>query len=180
MRRLWLLFAQTVTVLVALWFVLVTLKPEWLNRRAALPGLSLMEAPASAPAALAPGSLSQAARKASPAVVSINTSKVPERSPQQNDPWFRFFFGERDEGPQVGLGSGVIVSPEGFILTNNHVISSPADARQFVVEFDFETTASGERKPVTTVELWPERLFVTDPLERLDFTLIALGRKTDG
>ncbi len=62
MRRLWLLFAQTVTVLVALWFVLVTLKPEWLNRRAALPGLSLMEAPASAPAALAPGSLSLAAR----------------------------------------------------------------------------------------------------------------------
>jgi hypothetical protein len=32
MKRLWLLFAQTVTVLVAVWFVLITLKPEWVQR----------------------------------------------------------------------------------------------------------------------------------------------------
>jgi S1-C subfamily serine protease len=126
MRRLWLLFAQTVTVLVAVWFVLVTLKPEWLNRRPALVGGPLLEAPAVAPGSLAPGSLSLAARKASPAVVS-NTSKAPDRSAQQNDPWFRFFFGERDEGPQVGLGSGVIVNAEGFILTNNHVVEGADD-----------------------------------------------------
>lgn len=82
----------------------------------------------------------------------------------------------RDGRPQ---GSGVLVGPD-VILTNNHVISSPADSRQFVVEFDFEMTMKGERKPVTSFELAPERLFVTDPLERLDFTLVALGRRTEG
>jgi serine protease DegQ len=132
MKRLWLLFAQAVTVLLALWFVLVTLKPEWVRQPARM-AVSLLEAPPLPPGATAPGSLNPAARKAAPAVVSINTSRLPERHPSQNDPWFRFFFGERDEGPQAGLGSGVIVSPEGFILTNNHVIEG-ADEIEVVLD----------------------------------------------
>ena len=125
MKRTWLLFAQAVTVLLAAYFVVATLKPEWLSRRTTSLGgvVSVIEAPATGATPAAPGSLASAAKKASPAVVSINTSKAAQRNPRSNDPWFRFFFGDQaGEQPQVGLGSGVIVSADGYILTNNHVV----------------------------------------------------------
>ena len=125
MKRFWLLFSQTVTVLLAAYFVVGTLKPEWgglRNWRSG--GVAVLQAPVSDPAAVPAGSFRLAAQKASAAVVSINTSKAARRHPNSGDPWFKFFFGEQGNEPQVGLGSGVIVSASGYILTNNHVVES--------------------------------------------------------
>lgn len=81
-------------------------------------------------------SYSAAVKVAAPAVVNIfTTQKVRQTHPLFNDPAFREFFGnqipERTQSPnENSLGSGVIVRPDGYILTNNHVI---AQAEQIVV-----------------------------------------------
>ncbi|MCF8150489.1 MAG: Do family serine endopeptidase [Sulfuritalea sp.] len=131
MRRLWLTFAQTVTICVAILFVVKTLKPEWLSHLPSANGgftevATVFEAPTGS-AMLRPGSYAEAAKKALPAVVHIFTSQEVKgpRNPLINDPIFRHFFGDRFgdlSQRRSGLGSGVVVSPEGYILTNFHVV----------------------------------------------------------
>ena len=161
MKRYWLLFSQVVTVLFAVWFVLVTLKPEWLNRRPSFQGVTLLEAASNAPGTVMPGSMSPAAKRAAPAVVSIATTQARTTHPLANDPWFRFFYGDReDNSPQMGLGSGVIVSPEGYILTNNHVVEGAQE---------IEVTLSDSRRTTAKV-------IGTDPDTDLAVLRITLDR----
>ena len=125
MKRLWFLFSQTVTVLVAAYFVVATLKPQWLSHQTRQSGnVALIQSPDPSPGEVPAGSFRLAAKKSAAAVVSINTSKAAKKNIHGNDPWFKFFYGEQGNAPQVGLGSGVIVSASGYILTNNHVVES--------------------------------------------------------
>jgi Do/DeqQ family serine protease len=139
-RRTWLLFSQAVTVAVAALFVLATLKPQWLpggTAAALLPGTTAAtvlqaSAPPAPPASMAAGAaaagFSEAARRAAPAVVAITATRI-ERNPHADDPRFRFFFGEGGslQRQQMGLGSGVIVAPEGYLLTNHHVVDGAVE-----------------------------------------------------
>ena len=141
MKRLWLLFSQTATVLLAAYFVVATLKPAWLNQRSPMAdALTFTQVPANVPAASGTSSFRLAASKASAAVISINTSKAAQNNPHGNDPWFKFFFGDKGNESQAGLGSGVIVSSSGYILTNNHVVEG-ADEIEVVLNDSRHTIA---------------------------------------
>ena len=149
MRRLWLLFAQTITVCLALWFIVATLKPDWLdlNRKALTPDLK-----ASSEVVPAQSSYREAVSRAMPAVVNIYTTKEVRQpqSPLLDDPFLRRFFGERfgDTEKQMSLGSGVVVSHDGYIMTNNHVVET---ADQIEVAFE-----DGRKAPAKLVGTDPD------------------------
>ncbi|MER9545397.1 DNA/RNA non-specific endonuclease [Mesorhizobium sp. M0437] len=76
-------------------------------------------------------------------------------------------------------GSGFLVGPRLF-LTNNHVISSPADSRRFQVQFDYEQDGANAVRTPTTFLFDPESCFVSDSIEGLDYTLIGVGERRSG
>src|SRR5262245_38372324 len=175
MYRLWLIFAQAATVAVAVLFVVSTFRPEWLPSRAGSQvavqqAQTLGTTTGPLPTAAHIGSYHEAVARAAPSVVNIFTSKEirAPRHPLLNDPVFRRFFADQlpDEAQRASsLGSGVIVSTSGYVLTNHHVVEAAdeievalADGKKLlakVVGNDPETDLavlriSGENLPAIT------------------------------
>jgi serine protease DegS len=140
---------QAITIGLAIAFVVVLMKPEWIHQPST-PAVEIHEISRPAPAAegipLASGPVSyaDAVAAAAPGVVNIHTAKLvtTRRHPLMDDPFFRHFFGEQFGAPrqqvQTSLGSGVIISPQGLVLTNHHVIDG-ADEIQILLR-DGRTT----------------------------------------
>jgi serine protease DegQ len=129
-KKLWLIFAQTAAIGLAIWFLVTVLKPDWLHEPKPVVVSVAKETPVAA-VVTADSSYREAAKRAKPAVVNIFTSQVVKQNRRMplNDPQFRRFFGDRDAEIEGGaktssLGSGVLISAEGYIITNNHVVES--------------------------------------------------------
>ncbi|MDD3643121.1 MAG: PDZ domain-containing protein [Candidatus Krumholzibacteria bacterium] len=109
-------------------------------------------APAPAPAAAAQEeSLPDVIERASPSVVYITSKKVVK---MRVDPFFRRFFNMPGERVQNSLGSGVIVSDEGYVLTNNHLVGGASDIRIHLVdgrEFDAEIVGTDPNSDVALI-----------------------------
>lgn len=128
-----------------------------------------LPAPAAEPAQTATGvktSYAEVVNRVSPAVVTIRTKtrvQAPRQYPFMDDPFFRRFFGDQlprqPEQRRTGLGSGVIVSGDGYILTNAHVIDG---AEEIVVEL------TGQRN-------LPAKLVGSDPPSDLALLKIEAG-----
>ncbi len=145
MRRLWLVFAQATTIGLALLFIVSTLRPEWLGRRtpspAPLPAAESLGIKQAIPdvRANALTSYGGAVKLAAPAVVNVYTTKEVRRQGAADDPLYRYLFGDARGNDRVAsLGSGVVATRDGFVLTNNHVVQAAdeiavalADGRQF-------------------------------------------------
>src|SRR5690606_34924586 len=138
MRRYRVLFAQAVTVCLGIVFTVSTLRPDWLNRTGARDQLRVRPtSPTSIapPAPLPQGndmplvSYAGAVAQAAAAVVNVSTStevseSLPPAAAPDIPPQLRAPPGCSSPRRSTALGSGVVVRPDGYVLTNFHVIEA--------------------------------------------------------
>ncbi len=136
MHRLWLVFAQTVTVCLGILFIVTTLRPDWVRsdvRRIAaepaVPGDTVASGSTPWP------SYADAVARATPAVVNIYTTKavdvplIPLPADPELNRLLRGLPGFSQRRQSGSLGSGVIARADGYILTNYHVVEAADSIR---------------------------------------------------
>lgn len=172
MRKFWLIFTQSVTISLGIVMVLQLFYPTLLAPSPRIVAIKQNQSPVptSLPAP-ATSSYRQAAKRAMPSVVNIFTSKQVQDQSGLNDPLFRQFFGDQFSAQprsENSLGSGVIVSDQGLILTNHHVVES---ANEIEVAF-----ADGRTISATVVGSDPETDLAVLKVNANHLPAITFGR----
>lgn len=175
MYRLWLIFAQTATILLAIFFVVSTLRPELLPWKPRAELITIKEAVPDI-GEIRHDSYYEAASRAMPSVVNIFTTKAVKELPHPllNDPIFQRFFGEQFEPRsrrRSNLGSGVIVSSNGYILTNHHVIEA-ADEMEIAL-------SDGRKITADVVGSDPETDLAVLKIDLQDLPAVTFGQSQD-
>ncbi len=176
LRRIIIFIAQMVTLGLAAAFILTVFWPRLIQSKA--PVIQILEAgpPPRSARVTAPVSYAAAVDRAAPAVVNVNTAKVVTVQPHPffSDPLFQQFFGNSSGfGPprkqlETSLGSGVIISSQGYILTNHHVITG-ADAIQVVLR-------DGRSAPAKVIGSDPDTDIAVLKIDLPHLPVITLGQ----
>ncbi|WP_373047786.1 Do family serine endopeptidase [Vulgatibacter sp.] len=187
--------------LVALLAVACGAKPAEQQKDPARPTLQLIQGPQAVPRVTPPAgelngalpTLAPLVEAVRPTVVGVTTRATldPEEAPPELREFWRRFFGNEappfeggPQGPQTGVGSGVIIDPQGIVLTNNHVVEGAeevlvktADEKEYTAEVlgtDPETDIAVLRLKEVKGKLPAARLGSSDPLRVGDF-VVAIG-----
>ena len=177
-RRILIFVLEAAAVGLVAAMALLLLRPAFLDGHS--PVVELRESVSSGPP---PGAASgaqtglvsyaDAVERAAPAVVNVYSARVitERRSPLLDDPLLRYFFGEsfseKRKRLQTSLGSGVIISPQGFVLTNNHVV---ADADQIQVML-----SDGRNAQAKVVGVDPDTDLAVLKIELSDLPSVVIG-----